>query len=427
MKKRLSIVMTTDKDYILQTRVTIWSMLDSAKEETFFEINVLCHPQLNKESKEKLYVIQKKRNNVAIHFKEIDDRIFQNAKAVFYIPVASFYRLIISSVLEDKKSLFLDGDLIINSDLSNIYDIDLTNKYLAGVKDCKIQANIETEMSYSSKLGIPSMEGYVNAGVLLLNLDLIRKDKIDIKFLEEMDNYYQYMDQDIINKCCFGKIKYLDLKYNFFADYFKRIELLYRSSFLEKEIKEADEKFEIIHFTGQYKPWDYLRIRGSHLWWEVAKKALDVNDYNKLYNRAVKKEKESDWEYILEQCKNEKNIIIVGFSEIGKDVAESLIRCGVVEIKCFCDNNKDKQLNTYKDIKVYSFEEALKRYSNALWINTSQRSSKAINKQLWGMGIQKNKVIVYLNKSDIYFNLLDERYKSYEKEQLTLKQKGRYI
>lgn len=41
MKKTLSVVMTTDKNYILQTRVAIWSMLNSAKKSTFSDIYIV--------------------------------------------------------------------------------------------------------------------------------------------------------------------------------------------------------------------------------------------------------------------------------------------------------------------------------------------------------------------------------------------------
>ena len=61
----------------------------------------------------------------------------------------------------------------------------------------------------------------------------------------------------------------------------------------------------------------------------------------------------------------------------------------------------------------------------ALWINTSQRYYKEINEQLREIGIQKNKVIVYLNKSYSYFNLLEERYIRYEEKQLDLKRSGK--
>ena len=52
-QKIVSIVMTTDKNYILQTRVAIWSMLNSAKENTFFNIFILCDTNLKKEHREK--------------------------------------------------------------------------------------------------------------------------------------------------------------------------------------------------------------------------------------------------------------------------------------------------------------------------------------------------------------------------------------
>ena len=425
MKKNLSIIMTTDKNYILQTRVAIWSMLNSAKKNIFFNIYILCNSQLEKADRESVFSLREKWNNMIVSFIEIDEQIFQNAKSVAYIPVASFYRLIISSVLKESRCLFLDGDIIVNSDLSNIYNIDLSAKYLAGVKDCRIHANINKEMQYCSKLNIPTIEGYVNAGVLVLNLDLIRKDGIDSKFLREMHNYYQYMDQDIINKCCFGKINYLDLKYNLFNDYYKKIDLLRTDCFSEIEKKEADEKFAIMHFAGRYKPWNSRRIRGSELWWNYAKKALDTEDYNEIYNKVVETDKKSDWIYILEKCKDAEDIIVIGFSQIGKNVVESLRRCGVIQIRCFCDNSKEKQLYGYDNLKVYSFERALKRYPKALWINTSQKYRDEINTQLYKMGVLQNKIVVYFNKADSYYDLLDEQYKEYEEEQLILMKCGK--
>lgn len=424
-QKIVSIVMTTDKNYILQTRVAIWSMLNSAKENTFFNIFILCDTNLKKEHRDKLSSLLNYWNNFKIQFKEIDEYIFRNAKTVAYIPVSSFYRLIISGILNDSRCLFLDGDIIVNSDLTDIYDTELTNVYIAGIKDCRIQSNMNEEKAY--KLDIPTMKGYVNAGVLIFNLDLIRKDNIDMKFLEEIDNYYQYMDQDIINKCCFGKIKFLDLKFNVFNDFFQRIDLLKDTDFTEKELKEADDKFVIMHFAGKYKPWYYKRVRGSTLWWEFAKRALDCDDYNTIYNKAVDNTRKSDWRYILEVCKNEKCILIIGFSKIGKDVMNSLRRCGCIYIKCFCDNNKDKQLLEYAGLKVYSFEEALKNYPDALWINTSQRSNSEINEQLRELGVCPNRVICYFNKTKMYYDLLDEQYKEYESEQLTLKEYGKTV
>ena len=76
-------------------------------------------------------------------------------------------------------------------------------------------------------------------------------------------------------------------------------------------------------------------------------------------------------------------------------------------------------------MKVYSFERALKRYPKALWINTSQKYRDEINTQLYKMGVLQNKIVVYFNKADSYYDLLDEQYKEYEEEQLILMKCGK--
>lgn len=364
-------------------------------------------------------------DNVDICFDEINEAIFQNAKSVAYIPVSSFYRLVISDILEDERCLFLDGDLIINTDLTEIYDIDLTGKYLAGVKDCGIQRDMGEYHSYKDELEIPTMDGYINAGVLVMNLDLIRKNGMNKAFISCMNHYYKMMDQDILNKCCFGKIKYLDLKYNLFVDYYKRLYLLEKTAFSQREISNADMCNGIIHFTGKYKAWNFFTVRGSHLWWEYAKKALSVDDYDEMHKRAIEVTQKNDWKYIIKRCAESGDIVVAGFSDIGRDAADSLKRCGIDSIRCFCDNNKDKETAQYHDWTVYSMNAAYEKYPKALWINTSQVSAKIISRQLMAMGVKEEDILIYISKSEKYYDNLDDQYKEYEKKLLAFKQSGR--
>ncbi|MCM1387177.1 MAG: glycosyltransferase family 8 protein [Bacillus sp. (in: Bacteria)] len=424
VKKCLSIAMTTDQNYILQTRVAIWSMLNAAKKDIFFNIHILCSPKLGKEHRKKIEDLQSEWKNMDIRFDEIDEKIFQDAKTTAYIPVASFYRLLISHIIKDDKCLFLDGDMIINTDLSEIYDTDLTGLYLAGVKDCCIQYNMEEQASYKDILEIPTMENYINAGVLLMNLKMIRDNDMEKVFLSYIDKHYKMMDQDILNKCCYGKIEQLDLRFNFFADYYERVDILKSTSFNQKEIDEVKRYGGIIHFPGRYKPWQFVRMRGSSVWWENAKKALHSVDYDEIYGYAMKNMRNNDWKYIIERCQKADSIIVVGFSDIGKDMADSLKRCGINNIECFCDNSKEKQGTYYQDIQVLSIEKAYERYPEALWINTSQNSAKVISGQLMSMGVKEEHILIYVYKSEQYYDNLDEQYQEYESKLLAYKQSG---
>lgn len=420
----MTIVMTTDQNYILQTRVAIWTMLNADEQKHFFNIYILCSHQLEQEKREKIYDLQKDWANVHIFFEEIDENIFRDAKTVFYIPVSSLYRLVISNIIKEDRCLFLDGDIIVNTDLSRIYDSDLRGKYLIGVRDCGVQCSTLYK-SHGEIIGISEMAGYVNAGVLLMNLELIRSDDMMPYFLSCMGEHYPMMDQDVLNKCCFGRIGYMDLKYNLFSEYYQRSDEFQNTDFTQAEVEDANREFGILHFSGRYKPWIFTRVRGSSLWWESARKALTPKDYKEIYGIAAENTRRSDWSYVLEKCENAGAIVIIGFSDKGKDVADSLKRCGIQNIKCFCDNSKEKQLSEYNGLTVYSIEDAFERYPKALWVNTSQVYARKINIQLIDMGIENDEIVVYTHKTNQYYNSVDEQYQEYEAEQLALKQYGR--
>ena len=218
----LNIVMATDENYILPIMVTISSVLSSSKSNNYFRIYILCTHELSWESRERLESLRKKEKRLEISFVEIDDPKLKTAATTAHIAVASYYRLYISRLIMEDRCLFLDGDMIIREDLTEVYNTDIEGYYAAGVKDLGIQVNMEAYATYADYLGIPSMESYVNAGFMLFNLRKIREDNIDKRMIEAISDGYKYMDQDIINKYFYGKIKHLPLRYDFFTEYYGR-------------------------------------------------------------------------------------------------------------------------------------------------------------------------------------------------------------
>lgn len=102
-------------------------------------------------------------------------------------------------ILSDQdRVLALDSDLVVVDDISDIWDFDLEGNYCAGVPDKGIWK-----------------PGYCNMGVMLMDLKSIRDDGITDKMINMLNTqYYPYVDQDVLNACCAGKIKILPLRYN---------------------------------------------------------------------------------------------------------------------------------------------------------------------------------------------------------------------
>ena len=98
------------------------------------------------------------------------------------------------------RILTIDNDTIVRENISELWDLDLTDYYIAGCK----------EPSKSS----PNST-YINMGVAMLNLKKWREDGLDEKLLKNLRTYYyEEAEQTAINEACQGAILVLDPMYN---------------------------------------------------------------------------------------------------------------------------------------------------------------------------------------------------------------------
>lgn len=139
--------------------------------------------------------------------------------------IMTYARLALPFVLEEEKVLYLDVDTLVRDDISDFYNMDISNYYAAGVTEPK-----------KSKPGQP----YFNAGVLLMNLRKIREDKVHIEWLRlaQSSRKFTAHDQDIINEICCTNILKVDPTYN--------------SCPFTAEVDNP----KIVHGTRPTKPWN---------------------------------------------------------------------------------------------------------------------------------------------------------------------------
>ena len=415
-EKTITIAMVSDKNYILPSKITLWSALSASDRGCYYMVHVLCSPQLAHDDRMKLKEIENHFDNIEIVFTEIDDKLFEDALVLKNIPVASYYRLMIPELIKADKCLFLDGDLIVNTDVSVLFNINMGDKLLAGVSDGGLTGGEKDEIRRRI-LDIPSMDSYINAGVLLWNLKEICKLDLSKMFIQCIGNRYPLMDNDILNKCCYGEILLLSAKYNLFSAFYnKKI----KHNIYKEECLEVKDDDMILHYAYWTKPWKILRTNGADLWWDIAKKALEPCEYTKIRSEAEAYIKMMDLSYILETALEAKDIIIFGYTDIGKAICDSLLKNGLQTVRAFSDNAKDKHLQTYKAYNVYFPQEIIAKYPEAVWIVTSQNYYEEITMQLVKSGVETDKIVRYIKKDNIYFETLDDKYLEYEKREQEL-------
>ena len=105
----------------------------------------------------------------------------------------------------EDKVIYLDLDVIIEKDISELWDIDMTNHEIAGVIDSHVG-----DFNYAY---IKHPEKYINSGSIVMNLKLMRENGTDKKIDDLLHTWELKMaDQDALNLMC--SILYLDCKWN---------------------------------------------------------------------------------------------------------------------------------------------------------------------------------------------------------------------
>ncbi|MFM0599721.1 glycosyltransferase [Streptococcus suis] len=179
---------------------------------------------------------------VTISFIEIDSTSFDHLPLKEGISLEAYFRILLPSQLAElDRVLYLDCDILVNGSLKEVWGCDLSHHYLAGVNELDM---LHGNSEYREKIGFDAQDIYINSGVLLLNLDRMRRDHIEeylFSRAEEIKDYIEYQDQDIINIGLKGQILNLDAKYNMTA--------------YQRKVKHISlEEAVIIHFNW-HKPW----------------------------------------------------------------------------------------------------------------------------------------------------------------------------
>ena len=266
-KEVIPIFFAVDDGYIPFLAVTLQSIVEKSKEEYYYVVKIL-YTNISEENKEKIN--KYKRENIEIEFVNLNYYIEKVKDKLYtrdYFSMTTYFRLFISNLYPQyNKAIYLDSDIVILTDVAELYMQDIGDNLVGAVADDIIQQN-EVFQEYVEKVvGVASYKTYFNAGMLIMNLDELRKTDFQGKFLYLLETvkYSVVQDQDYLNRICKGRVKLLDKSWNVMPN-------------ATKDINEADIK--LIHYNYQYKPWHYDNIPYAKYFWDLAKK---TEFYNKL-------------------------------------------------------------------------------------------------------------------------------------------------
>lgn len=255
----MNIAFSTDNNYLQYCLIAICSICENNKGE---ELNFyILNKNLSESNKVLLDDFIKKYEKVSVHYLQVQESdikdlpIGRSDQINKYVSIETYFRLFLANLLPKyiEKIIYLDCDIIVRKSLLDLWNIDLTDKAIAGVPD-----SATYDVSTYNRLKYNPSIGYFNAGVLILNLKYWRTHSTTEDFLSFVKNYPErivWHDQDVLNYVLREKKLSLNYKYNLQENFMfpeDRSLMLYTDW---DAIYKAGKDPVIIHYSGPRKPW----------------------------------------------------------------------------------------------------------------------------------------------------------------------------
>ena len=196
----INVAYAFDENYQYITHVSMKSIMLSQNRDTFIIFHIMVSSKIKNEEKEVIDKISKEYKNCEIKYYYMGDRFKEiNVRGYITWSTAMYYRLRLPDLLpNEKRVLYLDCDTLVYKDLTNLYKYNIEGNYFTRMLEPR-------DLSY---LGL-NVNNYINTGVMLFNLDELRKENVSIKIEEFLikHNYQSLFPvNDSINIVCHKKM-----------------------------------------------------------------------------------------------------------------------------------------------------------------------------------------------------------------------------
>lgn len=258
---KINIVCAGNRNFIIPMKVMLKSLAVNTRKNV--EIFVL-----NKEWKgdDKIDFIETFSNNKNISIKFLDMESYEclkHFKTTKNIPIESYFRLFLPEVLPDnvEQIIYLDGDIIVEGDIEELWNIPIGEHALMAVSEMFYEAHYVSSplaLHTFKKLNIPEKSKYFNAGVLKINIKKWKENNIAkriIDYLIENKDEVLWHDQDGLNAVLWNDWCELPSEWNVMTALFREEDFA-RIDMSKETACYIMKNPKIIHYTNsKEKPW----------------------------------------------------------------------------------------------------------------------------------------------------------------------------
>lgn len=289
----------TDANYQMGAAISIASILENNKSKSIAYCFHIFTDAFSEEYTDRLKSIVEPFG-ASVYLYTIDERVLDKLPASVVWPLSIYYRILAFDYLsrESDTLLYLDSDVICKNDIKELEELDLGDNFAAVVPDVEA-----LQKKNQQRLSFDFQNKYFNSGVIFANLKQWSESHCSDKIFaliqsEGQTGKLKYPDQDALNLIFFGRLIYLDRKYN--AIYplkseFERKDKNYYKNYIKDETM-------FIHYTGITKPWHEWASYDASIYFRAIYKLTPWKDESYLKSKSTVEYREEYKHYLYQKC-----------------------------------------------------------------------------------------------------------------------------
>ena len=266
----IQIVFITDDGYALPAGTAITSLIDSKKPGTRYHVTIVAD-RVSDANIKRFARLARPGTTVEVLYLDGNElgSLHPAALTNYGVPPTALLKFILPSLLDHiDKVLYIDDDVLIRDDLTELFHSDL-NGHVAGVVADMPQV-LYNQQVFGSRYG----RKYFNSGVLLLDLSRMRAEEFEKQLIFTKGSLEtNLMDQDVLNEVFGDDVLHLPIRYNTLilnlarsVGRYKIEDINARFSTKYRTVEDIRRDSAIVHFCSKDKPWKYYDVALADEW-----------------------------------------------------------------------------------------------------------------------------------------------------------------
>ena len=259
----IDLAVIADDKFMIPSIVMLTSAKLNKKANSFYRVHFVC-VEVSDYFKKKLQELESTDFRIMIY--DADVKKYSNVNISIHVTASTFLKMDLAQILPHlDKVLHIDGDALVYSDLTELFETDIEENPLAVVRALSLEQNGELQ----KRIGV---ERGFNAGIMLMNLKIWREMNATqelCQMLLDDCREWKYLEQDCMNVYFHDNAKYLPVRYNMMSCIFRNrgFSIDQINSFYDACYTDFSDMLDdtvILHMAGTPKcrPWEV--INGVH-------------------------------------------------------------------------------------------------------------------------------------------------------------------